>query len=62
MNDNPVQSGEQAAVLNAPIRLVTVKATCPDCGVVKSQIDTSREHAIEVVTTAMTRHMEEAHR
>ena len=43
--------------------LSSAKATCPveGCGVVKSQIDSTRERAIQVVTDAMNRHIDEEH-
>ena len=43
--------------------LSSATASCPveGCGVKKSQIDSTRERAIQVVTDAMNRHIEEAH-
>lgn len=39
------------------ITLKTVRATCPVCGHVVSQIDTNQEHAVMVVQRAMRKHV-----
>lgn len=43
------------------IALARVRATCNLCGVVKSQIDGTRERAEQVVREAMERHVAEEH-
>lgn len=43
--------------------LTSATAKCPveGCSVTKSQIDSTRERAVQVVTDAMNRHIEEEH-
>lgn len=53
-------SAEKGAPVSG-IRFVKIGAQCPHCDVRKHQIDTSEEHAIQVVQDAMDRHIEEAH-
>lgn len=43
------------------VRFVRLTGTCPHCGERKNQIDTSKEHAIEVLEAAFERHIAEAH-
>lgn len=43
------------------IGLARCKATCSICGVVKHQIDGTRERAEQVVREAMERHVAEEH-
>jgi hypothetical protein len=41
--------------------LSTVRARCPHCDYTVSQIDASKQHAIDVVTVAMERHLMDRH-
>ena len=43
------------------IFLSNVTGRCRECGYEAHQIDASREHAIQVVTEAVERHMAEEH-
>lgn len=43
------------------VRLVQVSGKCPHCDVKKHQIDGTEERAMQVVSDAIERHIQEAH-
>lgn len=47
--------------VSSGIAVVKVSGKCPHCDVRKNQIDTSEEHAVQVLDDAFARHIAEVH-